>query len=206
MSERREFPPLRREDLDPDPFAQFADWYELASEEVPLADAMTLATIGADGGPDARMVLLKGHGPDGFVFYTNTESAKGRELEASKKAAVLFHWKSQRKQVRVRGLVEAVTYEEAEAYFATRPRGAQIGAWASQQSRPLSCREVLEDAVADVEEGYPNKVPRPNHWSGYRVKPLQIEFWSDGDHRLHDRILFSPETLRGAWPKTRLYP
>lgn len=190
-----------------DPFALFKDWQDAAEETEPNdPTAMALATVDPDGLPDVRMVLLKAWDERGFVFYTNVESVKGRELEANMKAAICFHWKSQRKQVRIRGRVETVSYQEAEAYFATRPRGSQIGAWASQQSRPLTCREVLEDAVADVEAGYPNDVPRPNHWHGYRVRPLSIEFWSNGEDRLHDRVLFSREALDGEWNKTRLYP
>lgn len=190
-----------------DPFALFAEWQDIAAESEPNdPTAMALATVDPDGLPDVRMVLLKAWDMRGFVFYTNVESAKGRELQATMKAAALFHWKSQRKQIRIRGLVDVVTDAEADAYFESRPRGSRIGAWASQQSRPLSCRAVLEDAVADVEAGYPRDVPRPPYWSGFRIMPLQIEFWSDGAYRLHDRIVFARDGLDDAWTKTRLYP
>ena len=190
-----------------DPFALFGDWQEAAVKSEPNdPTAMAVATVDPDGLPDIRMVLLKAWDVRGFVFYTNFESAKGRELQTTSKAAALFHWKSQRKQVRIRGPVEVVTDAEADAYFASRPRQSRVGAWASQQSRPLTSRAVLEDAVADVEAGYPADVPRPPHWSGFRIQPLQIEFWSDGAHRLHDRIVFAREAPYGEWTKTRLYP
>ena len=191
-----------------EPFAQFGEWLKDAeASEINDPTAMALATVDSDGLPDNRMVLLKGWGERGFVFYTNFESAKGRELAATGKAAALFHWKSRRRQVRIRGPVEVVTQAEADAYFASRPRGSQVGAWASLQSRPLHSRERLEAAVADVEAKHPDGVPRPPHWSGFRIRPLQIEFWSDGAYRLHDRFLYareSPET--SGWMKTRLYP
>lgn len=190
-----------------DPFALFGEWQGLANASEPNdPTAMSLATVDADGLPDVRMVLLKAWDERGFVFYTNVESAKGQELLATPKAAALFHWKSLRKQVRIRGPVKAVSASEADAYFASRPRGSRIGAWASQQSRPLSCRAILEDAVADVEAAYPNEVPRPPYWNGYRILPLSIEFWSDGEFRLHDRIVFSRGDLESDWSKARLYP
>ena len=190
-----------------DPFTLFGEWQDAAAQSEPNdPTAMALASVDPDGLPDVRMVLLKAWDDRGFVFYTNFESAKGREIQETMKAAALFHWKSQRKQIRIRGPVEIVTDAEADAYFASRPRGSRIGAWASLQSRPLSCREVLEDAVADVEDGYPNDVPRPPYWSGFRIIPQQIEFWSDGAHRLHDRILFARDELGDEWSKTRLYP
>ena len=190
-----------------DPFALFAAWQEAAGEtEVNDPTAMAVASSDADGLPDLRMVLCRGVDARGFVFYTNFESAKGREILEDRKAAALFHWKSQRKQVRIRGPVEVVTTAEADAYFAGRPRGSRVGAWASQQSRPLASRATLEDAVAEVERRYPDDVPRPPHWSGFRIQPLHIEFWSDGAHRLHDRILFARPAVGEAWSRTRLYP
>ena len=190
-----------------DPFGVFATWQDEAADSEPNdPTAMAVSTVDARGLPDVRMVLLKAWDARGFVFYTNLESAKGRELEAHMKAAALFHWKSQRRQIRIRGPVEVVTPAEADAYFASRPRGSRIGAWASAQSRPLDSRAVLEGQVAEIEARYPGDVPRPPHWSGFRILPLEIEFWSDGAHRLHDRILFSREAPGEAWTKTRLYP
>ena len=191
-----------------DPFALFAEWETEASLTEPNdPNAMAVASVDPSGLPDVRMVLLKAWDARGFVFYTNFESAKGREILASMKLAALFHWKSQRRQIRVRGPVEIVSEAEADAYFESRPRGSRIGAWASQQSRPLGSRAVLEDAVADVEVAYPEAVPRPPHWSGFRIMPLQIEFWADGAFRLHDRFLFARESVdQVSWTKTRLYP
>ena len=190
-----------------DPFELFAEWQAAAAEtEMNDPTAMAVASVDGAGLPDLRMVLCKGYDARGFVFYTNFESAKGSELLAQRKAAALFHWKSQRKQVRVRGAVEIVSDAEADAYFVSRPRGSRIGAWASQQSRPLASRDVLKSAVADVEAHYPNEVPRPPHWSGFRIQPLQIEFWSDGEHRLHDRLLFARDSLDAPWTTSRLYP
>ena len=190
-----------------DPFGLFAEWQNAAAEtELNDPTAMAVASVDRDGLPDLRTVLCKGYDARGFVFYTNFQSAKGSELLAQMKAAALFHWKSQRKQVRVRGPVEIVSDAEADAYFASRPRGSRVGAWASQQSQPLASRAVLEDAVASVEAAHPDEVPRPPHWSGFRIQPLQIEFWSDGEHRLHDRMLFVRDTLDATWTKARLYP
>ena len=190
-----------------DPFALFGLWQDEAAESEPNdPTAMAVATVDDDGLPDLRMVLLKAWDARGFVFYTNFDSVKGHELKVHPKAAALFHWKTRRRQIRIRGPVEVVTEAEADAYFASRPRGSRVGAWASLQSRPLSSRAVLEDAVAEVEATYPGEVPRPSHWSGFRIMPLQIEFWSDGAHRLHNRILFSRDSLKHAWTKTRLYP
>lgn len=191
-----------------EPFALFAAWESEASLTEPNdPNAMAVASVDPSGLPDVRMVLLKAWDSSGFVFYTNFESAKGREILASMKLAALFHWKSQRRQIRIRGPVEIVSEAEADAYFESRPRGSRIGAWASQQSRPLGSRAVLEDAVADVEAAYPQAIPRPPHWSGFRIMPLQIEFWADGAFRLHDRFLFARESLdQTTWTKTRLYP
>ena len=191
-----------------DPFALFSGWLEDAGKSEPNdANAMTLATADEDGLPNARMVLLKDSDERGFVFYTNTESQKGQELAGTMKAALCFHWKSLRRQVRVRGLVEAVSEAEADAYFATRPRDSRIGAWASQQSRALESRFALETAVAKYAARYAlGEVPRPPYWSGYRVKPLSIEFWHDRPFRLHERIVFRRATVDGKWTKTRLYP
>jgi pyridoxamine 5'-phosphate oxidase len=192
-----------------DPFALFAAWMlEAEASEPNDPNAMALATVDGDGLPDVRMVLLKDFDETGFVFYTNYESAKGRELIANPKAALLFHWKSLRRQVRVRGPVTQTTDEEADAYFATRARASRLGAWASQQSRPLESRFALEKAVAAVAARYPvGTVPRPPFWSGFRIHPLRVEFWKDGAFRLHDRIAFSRASADGAaWERQRLYP
>jgi pyridoxamine 5'-phosphate oxidase len=191
-----------------EPFALFAAWLEQASASEPRdPTAMTLATVDSEGMPNARMVLLKAADERGFVFYTNKGSQKGRELDATGKAALVFHWKSLNKQVRVRGLTEPVTDAEADAYFATRPKQAQIGAWASQQSRPLESRLAFEKAVALYAAKYAiATVPRPPYWSGYRLMPLVMEFWQDRPFRLHDRIEFQRDSAGAPWRKTRLYP
>ena len=191
-----------------DPFALFAAWLEEATASEPRdPTAMTLATVDADGLPNARMVLLKGADARGFVFFTNMGSQKGRELDAHPKAALVFHWKSLNKQVRVRGAVERVTDEEADAYFATRAKPAQIGAWASQQSRPLESRLAFEKAIAVYAAKYAlGTVPRPPYWSGYRIVPMVMEFWQDRPFRLHDRIDFRRTAPDAPWTKTRLYP
>ncbi len=191
-----------------DPFALFAEWEKEASLTEPNdPNAMAVASVDEDGLPDVRTVLLKAWDRRGFVFYTNFESAKGREILASMKLAALFHWKSQRRQIRIRGPVEVVSDAEADAYFESRPRGSRLGAWASRQSRPLASRDILEKAVEDLESVYPEAIPRPPHWSGFRIMPLQIEFWADGAFRLHDRFLFARERLDATtWTKTRLYP
>ena len=191
-----------------DPFVLFAAWLEQATASEPRdPTAMTLATVDADGMPDARMVLLKGVDSRGFVFFTNMDSQKGRELDAQPKAALVFHWKSLNKQVRVRGPVERVSDADADAYFATRPKQAQIGAWASQQSRPLESRLAFEKAIALYAAKYAlGTVPRPPYWSGYRILPLAMEFWQDRPFRLHDRIDFRRAALDAPWNKTRLYP
>ena len=191
-----------------DPFTIFDAWMQEASASEPNdPNAMALATVDADGLPDVRMVLLKGVDPQGFVFYTNTESAKGRELAGNAKAAVVFHWKSLRRQVRVRGPVEQVTSDEADAYFRSRPRDSRLGAWASQQSRPLESRFALEKAVALAAARYPiGDVPRPPYWTGFRIRPLYLEFWQDKPFRLHERTVFRRSTPEGSWSSERLYP
>lgn len=191
---------------DRDPIAVFQDWLTEAEAREPNdPTAMCLATVDAAGTPSARMVLLKGIGPRGFAFYTNIDSRKGQELIARPRAALCFHWKSLRRQVRVEGPVEPVTIEEADAYFRSRLRASQIGAWASQQSRPLDSRATLEGRVSEVEARYiGEEVPRPPNWLGFRVVPEAIEFWKDGVFRLHDRIRFSRSGL--GWETERLYP
>jgi pyridoxamine 5'-phosphate oxidase len=191
-----------------EPFGLFAAWFEDATRAEPAdPTAMALATVDPSGLPNVRMVLLKGFDARGFVFYTNTQSPKGRELDAAGKAAAVFHWKSLKRQVRVRGPIERVSEAEADAYFATRPRGSQIGAWASKQSRPMEDRFALEKAVALYTAKYVvGAVPRPSDWSGYRIIPLVIEFWHDRPFRLHDRIEFRRDHAAAPWVKTRLYP
>jgi pyridoxamine 5'-phosphate oxidase len=170
-------------------------------------EAMALATVDADGLPNARMILLKGADDSGFVFYTNCDSAKGQELAANPQAALLFYWKSLGRQIRLRGAVEPATDAEADAYFATRHRESRIGACASQQSRPLSSRAALEAEVARLTEAFgTGEVPRPPYWRGYRLVPLDIEFWRSGAFRLHDRIVFRRASPQAPWTKTRLYP
>ncbi len=189
-----------------DPIRLFGAWLGEAEASEPAdANAMALATVDGDGMPDVRMVLLKGFDEDGFVFYTNLNSAKAAELADNGKAALCFHWKSLGRQVRIRGPVTPVSDREADAYFATRARESRIGAWASQQSRPLSSRAALEKAAADYAAKFgEGDVPRPPHWSGYRITPVEIEFWQAGEFRLHDRIVFR---RRGdGWQKTLLYP
>jgi pyridoxamine 5'-phosphate oxidase len=191
-----------------EPFTPFDAWMSDAKQqETRDPDAGALATVDESGLPNARMVLLKGWGPAGFVFYTNRESAKGRELDAQRKAALVIYWKSLSRQVRVRGPVEPVSDAESDAYFGSRPRGAQIGAWASQQSRKLASRSELESAVARLEEKYGKAdVPRPPHWIGYRLVPLVVEFWAEQPYRLHDRIEFSRASVNAPWSQRRLYP
>ncbi len=191
-----------------DPFRLFESWFaEARAREPEDANAMALATVDADGLPNVRMVLLKDFDTDGFVFYTNTGSAKGTELAANMKAAAVLHWKSLRRQVRFRGPVTRVTDAEADAYFATRPRLAQIGAWASQQSRPLAGRFELEKAVVVTTARYAvGAVPRPPHWTGFRIAPTYIEFWADRPFRLHDRLVFYRGAPDQSWSSARLYP
>lgn len=191
-----------------DPFALFEEWFGLAVASEPNdPTAMALATVDAEGMPDARMVLLNGRDGRGFCFFTNLESEKGLQLAARPNAALLFHWKSLRRQVRLRGPVEPVSAKEADAYFESRPRGSRIASSASDQSRPLGSRKALaarfEALSAELGEG---RVPRPPHWSGRRLVPLSIEFWRDGPFRLHDRVRFSREAPGAAWSRTRLYP
>jgi pyridoxamine 5'-phosphate oxidase len=189
-----------------DPFQLFDEWFaEARASEPNDPESMSLATAGADGQPHVRMVLLKGHGPDGFVFYTNEQSAKGDQLRENERAALLFHWKSLRRQVRIEGIVERVSDHDADAYFATRGRDSQLGAWASDQSRPLDSRETFERRFEEVKRRFDGaEVPRPAHWGGYRVIPDGIEFWTDRPHRLHERRLFTREA--GGWSEGLLYP
>lgn len=189
-----------------DPFALFDEWYSQAREtEINDSNAMALATADAQGHPSVRMVLLKGHGPDGFIFYTNYEGRKGGELLANPHAALLFHWKSWRRQIRIEGPVEPVDDATANAYFATRSRDSQLGAWASDQSRPLPERAIFEQRFAEVQALFADKpVPRPPHWSGFRVVPQRIEFWEDRDHRLHHRRVFT--RTGNGWDEGLLYP
>ena len=189
-----------------DPFLLFDEWYaEARTAEINDPDAMALATADSRGYPSVRMVLLKGHGPEGFVFYTNRESRKGDELAANPRASLLFHWKALRRQIRIEGTIELVPNAEADAYFATRSRDSQLGAWASDQSRPLESREVFEARFEEVEARFEGAdVPRPPHWGGYRLVPDRIEYWNDRPHRLHERRLFT-RSIDG-WTEGLLYP
>jgi pyridoxamine 5'-phosphate oxidase len=189
-----------------DPFQLFDEWFaEARTSEPNDAEAMALATADALGQPSVRMVLLKGHGPDGFVFYTNEQSAKGDQLAHNPQAGLLFHWKSLRRQIRIEGAVERVSDADADAYFATRGRDSQLGAWASDQSRPLDTREHFEARFEAMEQKFDGRdVPRPPHWGGYRVVPRRIEFWFDRPHRLHERRLFTLGD--GGWSEGLLYP
>lgn len=190
------------------PFLLFQDWMTLAEQKEPNdPNAMALATVDEHDLPDVRMVLLKGFDSDGFVFYTNSESAKGRELEQNMKAALLFHWKSLRRQVRIRGTVSRLPAEEADAYFQSRPRASRIGAWASQQSRPIASRKALWQAVTKETARFAiGSVPRPPYWNGYRVTPLSMEFWMDKPFRLHDRVLFTRTVDGTSWTTQHLFP
>jgi pyridoxamine-phosphate oxidase len=191
-----------------EPFALFGSWLKDAEASEPNdPNAVAVATVDEHGLPNVRMVLLKGYDNRGFVFFTNFESQKGREILGQKKAAMCFHWKSLRRQVRLRGEVEVVSDAEADEYFRSRPVGSRIGAWASKQSRPLESRFALEKAVAEYTARYAiGDIPRPPYWSGFRIKPLSIEFWHDRKFRLHDRIEFRRDTPDGDWHKVRMYP
>ncbi len=202
--------PLKVTDFTPrdDPFELFAEWLAEAERSEPRdPNAIALATVDASGLPDVRMVLLKGADARGFVFYTNEESAKGRELRGNPQAAFVLYWKSLNRQIRVRGPVEPASDAESDAYFASRHPKSRLGAIASRQSRPLESRDVLEQAVSALEARYAEgDIPRPANWRGFRVKPLQIEFWHDRPSRLHDRVLFSRESEAAPWMRQRLYP
>lgn len=191
---------------DTDPFQLFSDWFAEAQASEPNdPEAMSLATATPDGRPSVRIVLLKGHGPEGFTFYTNLDSRKGAELAANSRAALLFHWKSLRRQVRVEGPVETVSDSDADEYFATRARDSQLGAWASWQSRPLDARETFEKRFDEMSRRFDgDTVPRPPRWSGFRMKPESFEFWIDRPHRLHERRVFKPAA--GGWREGLLYP
>ena len=191
-----------------DAFEQFRLWFaDAEAQEVNDANAMTLSTADSDGRPSSRIVLMKDIDEKGVVFYTNTESQKGRELTVNPFAALLFHWKSLRRQVRFEGPVTPVTTAEADAYYASRPRLSRIGAWASQQSRPVADRPTLVSAVDRFDAEYPgDTVPRPPYWSGYRLAPLRVEFWQDGAYRLHDRFIFTRSSEGQPWAIQRLYP
>jgi len=188
-----------------DPIALFDAWFaEARASEPNDPESMALATADAAGRPSVRMVLLKGHGPDGFVFYTNLDSGKGEDLAVNPHAALLFHWKSLRRQVRIEGPVAPVSEADADIYFASRSRDSQLGAWASDQSRPLLNRKVFEDRFEDMRLSFEGRdVPRPPRWSGFRVAPQTMEFWTDREHRLHERRLF---TWQGTWSESLLYP
>jgi pyridoxamine 5'-phosphate oxidase len=201
---REDLPPLERDSLAEDPFSQFAGWYELAEREVPLPEAMTLATADADGSPNARMVLLKGFGPDGFRFFSNYESAKGIELEARPAAALIVYWRELDRQVRARGAARRLAESESDAYFAARPRDSRIAAAISPQSRPIE-RDELERLYREADrrlEG--SEVPRPPHWGGYALEPRTVEFWQGRDSRMHDRFLYTRDD--DGWMIERLAP
>lgn len=200
-------------DFDPflpknDPFSLFSAWFDDAVKSEPAdPNAMTLATVDSDGRPSARVVLLKGFDGDGFVFYTNTESRKGDALAANPVAALCFHWKSRQRQVRIEGAITPVTDAEADTYFASRPRGSRIGAWASNQSRPLAAHADLVTRVAEMEARFPGEtVERPPHWSGYRLAPDQIEFWQAGEFRIHDRLVYRRTDVRSPWTSQVFQP
>lgn len=198
--------PLSETEVDPDPIEQFARWYTAALAEAgdsPVRDGVAVATASPDGQPSVRMVLLKGYGPDGFVFFTNYSSAKGRDLEANPAAAMLFYWPPDR-QVRVAGPVERVSRGESDAYWAGRPRGSRLSALASPQSQVVPGRAALEARVAELDALHPDEVPRPDHWGGYRLRPETVEFWCHRDDRLHDRLRYRRDG--SAWRLERLAP
>jgi pyridoxamine 5'-phosphate oxidase len=190
-----------------DPIEQFGRWYKLAEQEVPLPEAMTLATVGVDGAPDARMVLLKGHGPDGFRFFTNYESSKGTQIAADPRAALVIYWREQDRQVRVRGLLERLSAADSDAYFETRSRESRLGAWASPQSQTLPDRDALEASLREAEAQWEGAdyISRPDHWGGFLLRPETIEFWQGQRARLHDRFLYAREP-GGTWRIERLAP
>lgn len=204
------YPGIERPDkaaaMSNDPFSLFDSWFKEAREtELNDGNAMTIATVNANGQPAARMVLLKGYGPDGFIFYTNQQSRKAADIAANSKAAILFHWKSLRRQIRIEGSLTTVANEVADAYFATRSRDSQLGAWASDQSRPLDSRETFEARYAEMKAKFEGgDVPRPPHWSGYCLRPDRFEFWQDREHRLHERRTF--ERNASDWTEGMLYP
>jgi pyridoxamine 5'-phosphate oxidase len=191
-----------------EPFVKFGAWLAEAEKSEPNdPNGMALATVGEDGMPSVRMVLLKDFDERGFVFYTNFESKKGRQILGSHKAALVLHWKSLRRQIRVEGEIEVVTEKEADDYYHSRPRSSQLGAWASIQSRPMENRFDLEKRVALFTAKYPiGTIPRPPHWSGFRIAPLQIEFWRDRPFRLHDRLVFTRANANSAWTTAKLFP
>jgi pyridoxamine 5'-phosphate oxidase len=206
LTDRHTHPLLRSADLARDPVAQFGAWWEEAVREVPLPDAITLATVGPEGAPDARMVLLKGFGPEGFRFFTNYESAKGAQLALDPRAALVVYWRELDRQVRVRGAVEPLSAEESDAYFDTRSRDSRLGAWASPQSRPLPGREELDRRLAEAEERFAGapEVPRPENWGGYLLRHEEMEFWQGQQARMHDRFLYTRDD--GGWRIDRLAP
>lgn len=190
------------------PYELFAVWFAEASAQEPAdPNAMILATVGEDSFPTARAMLMKGYDEEGFVFYTNQQSRKSNQIRANDKVGLCFYWKSLYRQVHIEGTIQPVSGAESDAYFATRPRQSQIGAWASQQSRPLSSRQELEDRIRELTAQYEGKiVQRPPHWGGYRVSPRRIEFWRGHEFRLHDRLVFTKEQSTGAWKIERIYP
>jgi pyridoxamine 5'-phosphate oxidase len=197
---------LDADKLDADPYELFDSWFaEAKASEINDADAMAIASVDSAGMPSVRMVLLKEVVPEGFVFYTNYNSRKSAELLATGKASFVMHWKSLRRQVRVCGQVAQVPAEQSDAYFSSRPRGSRIGAWASDQSKPLASRQELQAAVAATEARYNEDIPRPPHWGGFLIRPDEIEFWADGEFRLHDRFRFT-KSASGTWQAQRLYP
>lgn len=197
---------LDADKLDIDPYQLFDRWFAEAKEaEINDPDAMAIASVDSFGMPSVRMVLLKEILPEGFVFYTNYTSRKSAELLATGKAAFVMHWKSLRRQVRVCGQIEKVPAAQSDAYFNSRPRGSRVGAWASDQSKPLAARQILQDAVADFETRYDEDIPRPPHWGGFLIRPDEIEFWADGEYRLHDRFRYTKSDT-GIWQAQRLYP